>query len=96
MEDLKYFELNIDGEIKKCKLVTSLALEEIGLNYAYFYVVEEDDNDDTEKQLFAFRIEKDENGKDIIIPIDTDEERNLAFKVYSDAYNLSQNSDIDE
>lgn len=88
---MKEFKIIIDGEEKNAELVTRLYVDELGLEYIYYYIKEDDDSSDTEKILLVSGIETDENGLDKIIPIETEEERKLAFKIFSDTY-----KDIDD
>ena len=53
---MKEFKIIVDGEEKTAELVTRLYSEELGLEYIYYYIKEENDNDDTEKELYASRI----------------------------------------
>lgn len=80
------FRINVDGEEKVAKLVTRLYCDEIGLEYIYYYIKEENDDDNIEKELLTARIETDKDGVDDIIPVTTQVEKNLAFKIYADTY----------
>lgn len=90
MEEVKEFNLIIDGEEKNVELLTVIKIEELDLEFGYCYIKEENDTDSTQKELYTFKVEKDEEGKDLIVPIEDEEERQLAFEIFSDYYKKTQ------
>ena len=66
---MKEFKIIVDGEEKTAELVTRLYSEELGLEYIYYYIKEENDNDYTEKELYASRIISEDYEHDKIIQI---------------------------
>lgn len=83
---MREFKVIVDGEEKKANMVTRIYAEELGLEYVYYYIIEDDDSDGTQKSLMTSRIKTDEEGFDEIIPIESEEERKLAFKIFQDTY----------
>ena len=73
------FKININGVDKIAHIVTRLELENTGIEYIYYNV-------DDEYLLFASRIEKNENGAEEIIELDNDEEKRIAFELFSHVY----------
>lgn len=88
---MKEFKIIVDGEEKTAELVTRLYSEELGLEYIYYYIKEENDNDDTEKELYASRIISEDDEHDKIIPITNGNENKIAFKMFSTMYNKVSN-----
>lgn len=88
---MKEFKIMVDGEEKTAELVTRLYSEELGLEYIYYYIKEENDNDDTEKELYASRIISEDDEHDKIIPITNEDENKIAFKMFSTMYNKVSN-----
>jgi len=79
------FKININGVDKIAHIVTRLELENTGIEYIY-YNVDDEKNVDDEYLLFASRIEKNENGAEEIIELDNDEEKRIAFELFSHVY----------
>lgn len=83
---MKEFKVIVDGLQKTAQMVTRISVEELDLEYIYYYIKEDSDNESTQKVLLASRIKTDEEGFDEIIPIESEEERKLAFKIFQDTY----------
>ena len=79
------FEININGIDKIAHIVTRLELENTDIEYIY-YNVDDEKNDDGEYLLFASRIENTENGKEEIIELDNEDEKRIAFELFSHVY----------
>lgn len=79
------FKVNIDGIDKIAHIVTRLAIKGSGVEYIYYNVDgEKDENDDL--FLFVSRVEVDDDGNDEIIEIEDDEEKKLAFDIFQNTY----------
>ena len=76
------FEININGVDKVAHLVTRLELPNTGIEYIY-YNVDGEKNINGEYLLFASRIKTNEKGMEEIIEIDNDEEKKIAFEIFS-------------
>lgn len=87
---MKEFKLIIDGEEKVANMVTRIYANQIGLEYIYYYIKEEDDNEGTQKTLLASRINTLDDGSDEITAIESEEERELAFKLFKDSYKYAE------
>ena len=59
-------------------------------------IKEENDNDDTEKELYASRIISEDDEHDKIIPITNENENKIAFKMFSTMYNKVSNEVVGE
>ena len=79
------FEININGIDKIAHIVTRLELENTGIEYIY-YNVDDEKNDDGEYLLFASRIENNEDGQEEIIELENEEEKRIAFELFSHVY----------
>ena len=79
------FKININGIDKIAHIVTRLELENTDIEYIY-YNVDDEKNDDGEYLLFASRIENTENGKEEIIELDNEDEKRIAFELFSHVY----------
>lgn len=78
------FEININGVDKIAHIVTRLELENTGIEYIYYNIENEKVND--ECLLFASRIESKEDGTEEIIEIENDDEKRVAFELFSHAF----------
>lgn len=79
---MEEFEININGVDKVAHIVTRLELPNTGIEYIY-YNIDGEKNINGEYLLFASRIKKNEKGIEEIIEIDNDEEKKLAFEIFS-------------
>ena len=79
------FEININGIDKIAHIVTRLELENTGIEYIY-YNVDDEKNDDGEYLLFASRIENNEDGQEEIIELENEEEKRIVFELFSHVY----------
>mgnify|MGYP004667201689 FL=1 len=79
------FKININGVDKIAHIVTRLELENIGIEYIY-YNVDDEKNVDDEYLLFASRIKVNEDGTEEIDEIENDEEKKIAFELFSTAF----------
>lgn len=79
------FEININGVDKIAHIVTRLELENTDIEYIY-YNVDDEKNDDGEYLLFASKIENNEDGTEEIVEIENDEEKRIAFELFSYVY----------
>lgn len=79
------FELELtDGSKKEATLITRIKLEEKGIEYVY-YSINDDDNDDGNVSIYASKLIL-ENGKEVMKNLDSEEERQDAYKVFSETY----------
>ena len=84
-----YFEwndkVNIDGIDKTAHIVTRLEVTGTGVEYIYYNVDgEKDENGDL--YLFTSRVKSNEDGTDEIIEIENEDEKKIAFEIFSKAY----------
>lgn len=82
MDGVKEFKLDIDGEEKTVVLSTRLELPDLGLEYGYCYEKSDNDTDETEKDLIAFRIRQESDGTDSVLAITSEKERQFAYSLY--------------
>ena len=82
---MKEFEININGVDKIAHIVTRLELENTDIEYIY-YNVDGEKNTDGDYLLFASRIENNEDGTEEIVEIENDEEKKIAFELFSRAF----------
>ena len=68
MEDTK-FKIEVDGEVKEAEMLKTVSLD--GSNYAIYAI----DKGDETSDILASRIVKDNEGKDTLVDLETDEER---------------------
>lgn len=80
------FEIIIDGEKKIAQEVTRLTPRELGITFVYFYLKGNNDNTETEKELYAARVVPDGENYEKIVPIRTEDEKKLAYEIFSDMY----------
>lgn len=79
------FEIElIDGSKKQATLVTRIKSEEKNIEYIY-YAIDDDNDDDGNASIYASKILKD-NDKDIIKNLDNEDERQYAYKLFSETY----------
>lgn len=79
------FLVNIDGIDKTAHIVTRLEVIGTGIEYIYYNVDgEKDENGDL--YLFASRVKSNEDGTDEIIEIENEDEKKIAFEIFSKAY----------
>lgn len=64
------FKIEVDGEIKEAEMLKIITLD--GNNYAIYAI----DKGDETSDILASRIIKDSEGKDTLIDLETDDERN--------------------
>ena len=69
MEESK-FKIEIDGEMKEAELLKKVTVD------AKDYVIYAIDRGDETSDILASRLEKDNGGKDILVDLETDDERN--------------------
>lgn len=79
------FKININGVDKIAHIVTRLELENTGIEYIY-YNVDGEKNINDDYLLFASRIKVNEDGTEEINEIENDEEKNIAFELFSTAF----------
>lgn len=68
MEDTK-FKIEVDGEVKEAELLKTVSLDKE--NYAIYAIDKGDDTSD----ILASRIVKDNDGKDTLVDLETDDEK---------------------
>ncbi len=68
MDDMK-FKIEVDGENKEAELLKTVTVD--NNNYAIYAI----DKGDETSDILASRIVKDSEGKDILVDLETDEER---------------------
>ena len=79
------FLVNIDGIDKAAHIVTRLEVTGTGVEYIYYNVDgEKDENGDL--YLFTSRVKSNEDGTDEIIEIENEDEKKIAFEIFSKAY----------
>lgn len=74
----------VDGSKKEASLVTIIKSEEKGIEYIY-YSIDEDENEDGNVSIYASKIIN-ENGEDVIKNLDNEDERQYAYKLFSETY----------
>lgn len=74
----------VDGTKKEATLVTRIKSEEKNIEYIY-YAIDDDNDADGNASIYASKIIK-ENDKDIIKNLDNEEERQYAYKLFSETY----------
>lgn len=79
------FEININGIDKVAHIVARLKLENTDIEYIY-YNIDDEKNINGDYLLFASRIQLNENGTEEITEIENDEEKGIAFELFSRAF----------
>lgn len=64
------FKIEVDGEIKEAEMLKIITLD--GNNYAIYAI----DKGDETSDILASRIIKDSDGKDTLVDLESDDERN--------------------
>ncbi|MBO6145650.1 MAG: DUF1292 domain-containing protein [Bacilli bacterium] len=82
MEETKIL---VNGEEKTIQLVARLEIGNEGAEYIYYYIVDDNDTEDTEKLLFASRVEND-GEYDTFYDIEDEEEKKAVFEAFTTAY----------
>ena len=79
------FEIElIDGTKKQATLVTRIKSDEKGYEYIY-YAIDDDDDENGNASIYASKIIR-ENDKDVIKNLDNEDERQFAYKIFSETY----------
>lgn len=79
------FEIElIDGTKKQATLVTRIKSEEKNIEYIY-YAIDDDEEENGNASIYASKILK-ENDKDVIKNLDNEDERQYAYKLFSETY----------
>ena len=79
------FEIElVDGSKKEATLVTRIKSEEKNIEYIY-YAIDDDNDEDGNASIYASKI-LNENGKDVIKNLDNEDERQYAYKLFSETY----------
>ena len=79
------FEIElIDGTKKEATLVTRIKSEEKGIEYVY-YAIDDDNDENGNASIYASKLVK-ENDKDVIRNLDNEDERQYAYKLFSETY----------
>ncbi|MBQ9023795.1 MAG: DUF1292 domain-containing protein [Bacilli bacterium] len=79
------FEIElIDGSKKEATLVTRIKSEEKGFEYIY-YAIDDDNEENGNASIYASKIIK-ENDKEVIKNLDNEDERQYAYKLFSETY----------
>lgn len=79
------FEIElIDGTKKQATLVTIIKSEEKGIEYIY-YAIDDDDNENGNASIYASKLII-ENDKEIMKNLDDEDERQYAYKLFSETY----------
>lgn len=68
--DNEKFKIEVDGEVKEAEILKTLSFD--GKNYAIYAI----DKGDETSDILASQIVKDNDGKDTLIDLETDDERN--------------------
>lgn len=79
------FEININGIDKTAHIVIRLEVEDTGIEYVY-YTVDDEKSENDDYLLFASRIEVNDDGTEEIIEIENEEEKKIAFELFSTAF----------
>ena len=87
---MKEFKIIVDGVEKTAEVVTKLDTN-IGISYVYYYIKEDNDTEETEKELLASIVVPDGDNNEKIIGIESEEEKKFAFQIYSDYYKKNMN-----
>ena len=74
----------VDGSKKEASLVTIIKSEEKGIEYIY-YSIDEDENEEGNVSIYASKIIN-ENGEDVVKNLDNEDERQYAYKLFSETY----------
>ena len=79
------FEIElIDGTKKEATLDTRIKSDDKGYEYIY-YAIDDDDDENGNASIYASKIIK-ENDKDVIKNLDNEDERQFAYKIFSETY----------
>ena len=79
------FEIElVDGSKKEATLVTIIKSEEKGIEYVY-YAIDDDEDEKGNASIYASKIIN-ENGEDIVKNLDNEDERQYAYKLFSETY----------
>ena len=79
------FLVNIDGIDKTAHIVTRLEVTGTGVEYIY-YNVDGVNDENGDLYLFTSRVKSNEDGTDEIIEIENEDEKKIAFEIFSKAY----------
>ena len=82
MEDTK-FKIEVDGEMKEAEMLKTVSLD--GNNYAIYAI----DKGDETSDILASRVVKDSEGKDTLVDLESDEERNKIKDIVNACCNAS-------
>ena len=74
----------VDGTKKQATLVTRIKSEEKNTEYVY-YSIDDDEDENGNASIYTSKIVK-EDDKDIIKNLDNEEERQYAYKLFSETY----------
>lgn len=79
------FEIElIDGTKKEASLVTIIKSKDNNIEYIY-YSIDEDELQDGNVSIYASKIVN-ENGEDVVKNLDNEDERQYAYKLFSETY----------
>lgn len=79
------FEIELtDGTKKEATLITRIKQEESDIEYLY-YSVDDEDNNGGNVSIFASKLVI-EDGKEVMKNLDNEEERQNAYKIFSETY----------
>ena len=79
------FEIElIDGSKKQATFVTRIKSEEKAIEYIY-YAIDDDDDENGNASIYASKIIT-ENEKEVIKNLDNEDERQYAYKLFSETY----------
>ena len=79
------FEIElIDGTKKQATLVTRIKSEEKNNEYIY-YAIDDDDNENGTASIYASKIVIEDN-KEVVKNLDNEDERQYAYKLFSETY----------
>lgn len=82
------FEITLtDGTKKQAKVLTTIKQEGVDTEYFYYSVEENDGN----VSIYAAKLVK-ENGKDVMKNLDDENERQEAYRVFSETYKAIRES----
>lgn len=87
------FEIKLeDGTLKQATLAAIIESEERKIKYVY-YALADDDNDTSDAanvSIYASKIVE-KNGKDVVVNLDDEDERQYAYKLFSETYKTLRN-----
>lgn len=87
-----------NGKEIEATVITRMQVEDTDLEYLIYSIDDETDTrdvSDEEKQviIMAARIDKDENGEEVLSNIEDDEEKQAVYEAFTESYNRAMNEE---